>query len=107
MPKPSPVPFPVDRSSLLLIVRSFVGLLAERVAGGDGEDAGCDYPLPGGLSLDGIACSLFAYARDVEALPPGMDEDDDEEKLAEIAETLRAMVEDAPPDEDADDVRRN
>lgn len=106
MPKPSPLPFPVDRSSLLLIVRSFVGLLAERVAGGDGDEAGCDYPLPGGLSLDGVACSLFAYARDVEALPPGIEEDDDEEKLAEIAETLRAMVEAAPGD-DADDVRLN
>ena len=97
MPK-SPIPFPVDRPSLLRCVRTLVSLLYERVVG-DGDGPGDNLPLPGGLSLDVVACSLIAHAAEIDSSAeilgqaPSIEDD-----MAEIVQLLRMLVAHAAPD---------
>ena len=94
-----PIPFPIDRRSLLRCVRSFLDLLTLRVEGGIDDEAGCDYPLPGGLSLDAVTCSLMAYATEDDAnsavfgLEPYSEQDD----VEEIVTSIRRLLDRAGP----------
>lgn len=94
MSDPTPIPFPTDRHSLLRCVRSYLDLLTLRVDGGLDEEAGCDYALPGGLSLDAVTCSLMTYADGDDAnsaafgLKPSSEQDDVEEIVASIRRLL-------------------
>ncbi|MCA8974681.1 MAG: hypothetical protein KDC98_08160 [Planctomycetes bacterium] len=94
MTDPTPIPFPTDRHSLLRCVRSYLDLLTLRVDGGIEDEAGCDYPLPGGLSLDAVTCSLMAYAAEDDAnsaafgLEPYSEHDDVEEIVASVRRLL-------------------
>jgi hypothetical protein len=98
-PHPTPIPFPTDRQRLLQCVRSFLDLLTLRVDGGLDEEAGCDYPLPGGMSLDAIVCSLMAHAAGDDAtsaefgLTPYSEQDD----LEEIVVGIRHLMDRANP----------
>ena len=97
---PSPIKFPIDRRSLLRCVRSLVSLLYERVAG-EGDSPGINFPLPGGLSLDTVACSLITHAVEVDGPAETLGQAPSiEDDLAEIVQTLRMLMAHAPPDGD-------
>ncbi len=94
----TPIPFLTDRPSLLRCVRAFVELLTLRVEGGTVEEPGCDYPLPGGLTLDGVASSLIAHAQEEDEMVVqfGLGPDTEEDDLQEIVDCIKKMIRDAP-----------
>jgi hypothetical protein len=96
---PKPIPFPTDRRSLLRCVRAFLDLLTLRVDGGFGDEIGCDYALPGGLSLDAVVCSLAAYNAEEDASYAkfGTVPDSEQEVAAGIAADLRELLGHAGP----------
>lgn len=97
--RPTPIPFPTDRHSLLRCVRSFLDLLTLRVEGGLDEEPGCDYPLPGGLSLDAITCSLMAHAADDDATSAefGLAPYSEHEEVEEVVVGIRRLLDLADP----------
>ena len=88
---PEHAPFPTDRRSLVRYVRAFTCLLAERL------QVGHDISLPGRLTLDHILCSIAKHEANWDVVADYfqlLDDEGEPEWLAEIADTLRGVLDD-------------
>lgn len=93
----SHLPFAADQRSLLLAVRTLVGLLYERLASSEGPFVCTRDGTLGGLHLDAIIAGLQSHGMECDATLTELGCEDTEEDLVhEIADTLAMILEIAP-----------
>lgn len=93
----SRLPFATDQRSLLLTVRTLVGLLYERLATSEGPFICTRDGTLGGLHLDAIIAGLQSHGMEADEALKGLGCDDtDEDLVHEIADTLAMILDIAP-----------
>jgi len=93
----SRLPFATDQRSLLLVVRTLVGLLYERLATSEGPCICTRDGTLGGLHLDAIIAGLQSHGMECDATLSALGcADTDEDLVHEIADTLAMILDIAP-----------